>query len=95
VKLPNSPQLVTVPVVTNTDGSTIWPSPPNPVKVVGFAIFVITNGGGGPTYSQCNASDGGQVNGVYLGMMQQAGSSFTTTAWDGTANTLYTVAVTG
>jgi Flp pilus assembly protein TadG len=95
VKLPNSPQLVTVPVVTNTNGSTTWPSPPNPVKVVGFAIFVIVNCGSGPSYSQCNSSDGGQVNGVYVGMMQQASSSYTTSAWDGTSNTLYTVAITG
>ena len=95
VLLPNSPQLVTVPVVTNTNGSTTWPSPPNRVKVVGFAVFVITNCGNGPVYSQCNSSDGGQVNGVFVGMMQQASSSATTTAWDGTANTLYTVAITG
>jgi hypothetical protein len=27
--------------------------------------------------------------------MQQASSSYTTSAWDGTSNTLYTVAITG
>jgi Flp pilus assembly protein TadG len=95
VLLPNSPQLVTVPVIANPNGTNVWPNPPNPVKVVGFAVFVITSCGSGPSYSYCSSSDGGQVNGTYVGMMQQESTSFISGAWDGTNNTLYTVQMTG
>jgi Flp pilus assembly protein TadG len=78
---PTSPQLVLLPVVVNaTDGSSTWPSGSGNVRVVGFALFIITG------YSQ----HGKQVDGEYI-TAQMSQTTWTTGAWTGTgSNTAYT-----
>lgn len=78
---PSSPQLVLLPVVVNAaDGSTNWPAGSGNVKVVGFALFVITG------YTQ----NGKQVQGEYI-TAQMSNTTWTTGAWTGTGlSTAYT-----
>jgi Flp pilus assembly protein TadG len=84
---PNSPQLVLLPVVVNAaDGSTTWPSGSGNVRVVGFAYFVLTS----PGYAQ----NGKQVLGTFVGL-QQNNPTWSTGAFNPTANTAYTVELTG
>jgi Flp pilus assembly protein TadG len=93
---PNSPQLVMVPVlVNNATGGNTWPNPPGLVKVVGFAVFVITSCGPIASPSYCSASDGNQVNAVFVGMQSATASGWTETGWNSTDNSLYTVDLTG
>ncbi len=82
---PNSLQLVLLPVVTDMNGGTTWPSGSGNVKVVGFAYFVLTQ----PGY----ANGGKTVLGTFVGL-QTNNSTWTTGAWSPGANTAYTVALT-
>jgi hypothetical protein len=81
VIMPISPQLVLLPVVVNaTDGSSTWPSGSGNVRVVGFALFVITG----------YANQGKQVDGEYI-TAQLSEDTWTTGSWVGTgSNTAYT-----
>jgi Flp pilus assembly protein TadG len=77
---PTSPQLVLVPIVLNTDGSTTWPNGSSQVKVVGFAWFVITGCGNPSKQGSCANSDGKDVNGTFVGLMNNSIAG-TTGAW--------------
>jgi hypothetical protein len=83
---PSSPQLVILPVVTDTAGGTTWPGGGGSVKVVGFAYFVLTQ----PGY----ANGGKTVLGTFVGI-QAHDDSWTTGAWVPGASTAYTVELTG
>jgi Flp pilus assembly protein TadG len=67
-----SPQLVLIPIVLNTNGSTTWPNGSSQVKVVGFAWFVITGCGNPSRQGSCRNSDGKYVNGTFVGLMNNA-----------------------
>ena len=41
--LKDSPRLVTVPIITNTDGTTNWPNGKKNILIVGFAQFFISS----------------------------------------------------
>ncbi len=59
--LPNSPQVLLLPVVENaTNGSAVWPSGAGQVRVVGFAWFVLTQ----PGYT----NGGKTVLGTFVGL---------------------------
>jgi Flp pilus assembly protein TadG len=91
---PTNPQLVMIPVLVNPDGSNGWPSgSSSPMKVVGFAWFVITSCGdpAHPTY--CGNSDGKQVNGVFVSM-DSTPDTGTGGQWNPGSNTAYTIALT-
>ena len=68
VLLPNSPQLVVVPIVTNLAAGTTWPNGSSQVRVVGFAYFVITGCGSPSIQGICKNSDGKYVNGTFVGV---------------------------
>ena len=74
---PDSPQLVTIPIVVNPDGTTTWPRGGN-VRVVGFAYFVITGYRNG----------GKEVDGYLLRAAQHTDEP--TTAWTADAG-VYTI----
>ena len=82
---PDSPQLIMVPIVENTNGSTNWPNGSGQVKVVGFAYFVLVS----PGYT----NNGKTVNGTFVGV-QTNQSSWTTTSWNGANNSAYTAILT-
>ena len=91
---PTNPQLVMIPVLVNPDGSNGWPSgSSSPMKVVGFAWFVITSCGdpAHPTY--CGNSDGKQVNGVFVSM-DSTPDTGTGGQWNPGSSTAYTIALT-
>jgi hypothetical protein len=79
--LPSSPQVVLIPVVENMSGGTTWPSGSGTVRIVGFAVFVMTG----------YTAGGKQITGEYVDS-QLVNTDWTTGAWTGTANgTSYTV----
>ncbi len=91
---PNSPQLVLIPVLTSPSGATTWPSgSSSPMKVVGFAWFIITSCGDPTHPSYCSNSDGKQVNGVFVSL-DLSPTVGTSGAWDPNNNTGSTVALT-
>lgn len=88
-----SPQLVLIPVVLNTNGTTTWPNGSGQVQVVGFAWFVITGCGNPSIQGNCANSDGKYVNGTFVGLMD-SGTSGTTGAFNPTAGSASTVLLT-
>jgi Flp pilus assembly protein TadG len=91
---PNSPQLVVIPVLTNPSGQSVWPNGSSaPMKVVGFAWFVITSCGDPANPSYCGNSDGKQVNGTFVNLDTSA-SMGTPGPYDPTSNTAFTVELT-
>jgi hypothetical protein len=91
---PNSPQLVVIPVLTNPSGQSVWPNgTSSPMKVVGFAWFVITSCGDPLNPSYCSNSDGKQVNGVFVNLDSSA-SMGTPGPYDPSSNTAFTVELT-
>ena len=89
----NSPQLVLIPIVVNLSGDPSWPhNAPYRVRVVGFAWFVIESCGPTNNPSYCRTSDGEQVNGRFVGLLD-ASSTNTTGAWNPTS-TAYQVELT-
>jgi Flp pilus assembly protein TadG len=74
---PTSPQLIYMPLLQNLDGSSTWPPTGSAqLRVVGFALFVIT--GFGSTGS--GASVGQQVNGTFV-TSTLVNSDWTTGPW--------------
>jgi len=90
---PASPQLVLIPIVLNTNGSTTWPNGSSQVQVVGFAWFVITGCGNPSQQGSCANSDGKYVNGTFVGLMDN-GTSGTTGAFNPTGGSASTVLLT-
>ena len=90
---PASPQLVLIPVVLNTNGSTTWPNGSSQVQVVGFAWFVITGCGNPSQQGNCANSDGKYVNGTFVGLMD-SGTSGTSGAFNPTSGSSSTVVLT-
>jgi Flp pilus assembly protein TadG len=87
---PASKQLVMLPVVVNTDGTSTWPNGTSGhMRVVGFAWFVVVSCGDPANPSYCSSSDGKQVNGVFI-TMSTPDSSYTTGAWNGSSSSAYT-----
>jgi Flp pilus assembly protein TadG len=89
----SSKQLVLIPVVLNTNGSTTWPNGSSQVKVVGFAWFVITGCGNPTKQGSCSNSDGKYVNGTFVGL-SDADSAATIGAWSPTTGTATHVTLT-
>jgi Flp pilus assembly protein TadG len=90
---PASKQLVLIPVVLNTNGSTTWPNGSSQVKVVGFAWFVITGCGSPSVQGTCKNSDGKYVNGTFVGL-SDADSNATIGAWSPANGTATSVTLT-
>jgi Flp pilus assembly protein TadG len=82
---PNSPQLIMVPIVENTNGSTTWPNGSGQVRVVGFAYFVLVS----PGYT----NNGKTVNGTFVGI-QNNDTTWSTGSWNGANNSAYTARLT-
>jgi len=82
ILLPNSPQLLLLPVVENaTNGSSVWPSGSGQVRVVGFAWFVLTQPGytnGGKTVLGTFIGLSGPQNGWSSGAYSSTSSTATT-----------------
>jgi hypothetical protein len=82
ILLPNSPQLLLLPVVENAaNGSNVWPSGSGQVKVVGFAWFVLTQPGytnGGKTVLGTFVGLSGPQNGWSSGAFNSTSSTATT-----------------
>jgi hypothetical protein len=91
---PNSPQLVLIPIVLATDGTTTWPNGSSQVQIVGFAWFVITGCGNPSKQGSCANSDGKYVNGTFVGLMNNSIAG-TTGAWNPNTTTADTYALTG
>ncbi|MDX6591072.1 MAG: hypothetical protein QOJ13_268 [Gaiellales bacterium] len=89
----SSKQLVLIPVVLNTNGSTTWPNGSSQVKVVGFAWFVITGCGSPSVQGSCKNSDGKYVNGTFVGL-SDADSAATIGAWSPSSGTATSVSLT-
>jgi Flp pilus assembly protein TadG len=89
----SSKQLVLIPIVLNTNGSTTWPNGSSQVKVVGFAWFVITGCGSPSVQGSCNNSDGKYVNGTFVGL-SDADSAATIGAWSPSSGTATSVSLT-
>jgi Flp pilus assembly protein TadG len=89
-----SPQLVMVPIVLNTNNSTVWPNGSSQVKIVGFAWFVITGCGSPSKQGSCSNSDGKDVNGTFVGL-QNVDPTQTPGAWDPSGSTASTIELTG
>jgi Flp pilus assembly protein TadG len=91
---PDSPQLVLIPILTNQNGQSQWPSGSSaPMTVVGFAYFVITSCGDPSHPSYCANSDGKQVNGVFV-TLDGTPSAGAGGAYNPSSNTAYTVGLT-
>jgi Flp pilus assembly protein TadG len=90
---PASPQLVLIPIVLNTDGSTTWPNGSSQVKVVGFAWFVITGCGSPSIQGTCKNSDGKYVNGTFVGL-SQSDSAATVGSWSPSSGSATSVMLT-
>ena len=84
---PNSPQLVVIPIVQTTDGTTNWPNGSGQVQVVGFAYFVITGCGNPSIQGSCANSDGKYVNGTFVGL-DTTNTTSTTGAYNPTNNSI-------
>ena len=82
---PNSPQLVLIPIVTDINGGTTWPSGSGNVRVVGFAYFVLSQ----PGYTQ----GGKQVLGTFVGL-QNDNDAWQTGAWQPGSSSAYTAQLT-
>jgi len=82
---PNSPQLIMVPIVENTNGSTTWPNGSGQVRVVGFAYFVLVS----PGYT----NNGKTVNGTFVGI-QNNDTTWSTGSWNGANNSAFTARLT-
>ena len=81
ILLPNSPQLLLLPVVENQDGSTVWPAGSGKVRVIGFAWFVLTQPGysnGGKTVLGTFVGLSGPQNGWSSGAFNASSSTATT-----------------
>ncbi len=90
---PNSPQLVVVPIVLNTNDGTTWPNGSSQVKIVGFAYFVITGCGNPSIQGSCSNSDGKWVNGTFVGLVN-SNTAGSTGAWTPGSNSAATVELT-
>jgi hypothetical protein len=90
---PSSPQLVLIPIVLNTNGTTTWPNGSSQVQVVGFAWFVITGCGNPSIQGNCANSDGKYVNGTFVGLVDSE-TSGTTGAFNPTGGSASTVLLT-
>ena len=86
---PTSPQLVLIPIVLNTNGSTTWPNGSSQVRIVGFAWFVITGCGNPTKPGPCSNSDGRWVNGTFVSLIN-ANTAGTTGAWNPNTNSAST-----
>ena len=94
LKEPDSPQLVLIPVLTNTNGQPTWPSGSStPMKVTGFAWFIITSCGDPTHPSYCQNNDGKQINGVFVSL-DLSPTVGTSGQWDPNNSTATTVALT-
>jgi len=82
ILLPDSPQLLLLPVVENAaNGSSTWPSGSGQVRVVGFAWFVLTQPGytnGGKTVLGTFVGLSGPQNGWSSGAFNSTSSTATT-----------------
>ena len=82
ILLPNSPQVLLLPVVENaTNGSAVWPSGSGQVRVVGFAWFVLTQPGytnGGKTVLGTFVGLSGPQDGWSSGAFNSSSSTATT-----------------
>jgi Flp pilus assembly protein TadG len=81
VLLPNSPQLLLLPVVEALDHSSTWPSGSGQVRVIGFAWFVLTSPGytnGGKTVLGTFVGLSGPQNGWSTGAFNSQYSTATT-----------------
>ena len=86
ILLPNSPQLLLLPVVENaTNGSSVWPSGSGQVRVVGFAWFVLTQ----PGYT----NGGKTVLGTFIGLSGPQ-NGWSSGAYSSTASTATTILLT-
>jgi Flp pilus assembly protein TadG len=90
---PNSPQLVLIPIVLNTNGDTTWPNGSGQVQIVGFAWFVITGCGNPSIQGSCANSDGKYVNGTFVGLMK-TNTTGSNGAWNPTSGSATTVQLT-
>lgn len=90
---PNSPQLVLIPIVLDTNGGTTWPNGSGQVEIVGFAWFVITGCGNPSIQGSCANSDGKYVNGTFVGLMN-SNTTGTNGAWDPNSGSATTVQLT-
>ena len=88
-----SPQLVLIPIVLNTNGSTTWPNGSSQVRIVGFAWFVITGCGNPTKPGPCSNSDGKWVNGTFVSLIN-ANTAGTTGAWNPNTNSASTIELT-
>jgi Flp pilus assembly protein TadG len=83
----DSPQLVLIPIVLNTNGTTTWPgSSPYQVKIVGFAWFVVTG------YHSKGLKQ--YVDGVFVAISGTQ-TGWTTGAWNHLPGGATTIALTG
>jgi Flp pilus assembly protein TadG len=82
---PNSPQLVLLPVVTDMNGGSTWPSGSGSVKIIGFAYFVLAY----PGYT----NGGKTVLGTFIGL-QVNNDTWTTGTWTPGSSTAYKVELT-
>jgi len=89
-----SKQIVIIPVVTQTGGSTIWPQGNTSVKIVGFATFVITGCGTPSHLGPCDNQDAKQLNGTFVNLID-ATTVGNTGAWNPGSGTLTHVQLTG
>jgi len=80
--LKQSPRLVLIPVILNTDGSTNWPSGKKDIQVVGFAYFFITS------YSSK------QVTGQFVQYLQNSTTGDTSGAYQPSSGSPTVVALT-
>jgi Flp pilus assembly protein TadG len=83
---PSSPQLVLLPVVLNTNGSTAWPQGGGNVRVVGFAYFVLEQ----PGYT----NNGKTVIGTFAGLQGPPNTTWDTGAWNPQTTTVSTIQLT-
>ncbi|MDX6591595.1 MAG: hypothetical protein QOJ13_791 [Gaiellales bacterium] len=83
---PASPQLVLLPVVLNTNGSTVWPQGGGNVRVVGFAYFVLEQ----PGY----INGGKTVLGIFAGLQGPPNTTWDTGAWNPATTTVSTIQLT-
>jgi hypothetical protein len=80
--LKDSPRIVTVPIITNTDGTTNWPNGKKNILIVGFAQFFISSW------------DKKTVTGTFIRTLN-SGTAGNSGKWSTTTSGLNTISLTG